>query len=307
MKKVQTNNNEIHEECYWCADNVGRIALWGNIGLFGVKILCGIAGDSKALLADAVHSAADVLTALVIMICLHISKSPPDEDHPYGHGGTEYVASLFIGITLAAVVVLILYESILDIITGSSQQPETIALVGLLVSIAGNELMFRHSYCCGSQFGSPAMIANAWENRADVYSSLAALVGVVGAQLGIAFMDSVGAILVAILIGKSSFNMLRDSWKGILDSNLDDSVEMRVTNVAKDSDGVLGISKLKTRNMGPYLSIDLIIAVSPDISLWQAYDISDRVKKNIIKDIETDKTVGIINVGATGFYGEPIM
>jgi cation diffusion facilitator family transporter len=299
-----TNNQDhiVFPECYWCADNVGRIALWGNIGLFAMKLLCGIAGNSKALLADAVHSGADVLTAAVVMICLNISKSPPDEEHPYGHGNTEYIASMFIGISLFAVVILIVYTSIQDIVNGISQHPDTIALAGLLISIAGNELMFRHSYCCGIRFKSPAMIANAWENRADVYSSFAALFGVVGALIGIPVMDSVGAILVAILIGRTSFEMVRDAWNGILDHAIDEENEAKVRQNALADPEVKGIVYLRTRAMGPYFSIDLKLAVSPDITLYRGYEISDRVKQAIAKVIDMDTTLGFLDVTPAGYY-----
>jgi len=301
----QTNyiqDDEITQDCYWCADNVGRIALWGNIGLFAVKLLCGIAGNSKALLADAVHSGADVLTAAVVMICLHISKSPPDEDHPYGHGNTEYIASMIIGISLFAVVILIVYNSISDIMQGISQHPDTIALAGLIISIAGNELMFRQSYCCGSKFKSPAMIANAWENRADVYSSIAALIGVIGAQLEIPSMDSVGAILVAILIGRSACEMVRDSWHGILDHSLDEDIEDKIRKQALSHAEVHDIIFLRTRTMGSYFSIDLKVAVSPDLSLRKGYAISNEVKEGIIQTIPMDMNSGFLTVSPAGYY-----
>nr|WCC90958.1 magnetosome protein MamB-greigite [Desulfobacteraceae bacterium] len=307
LKKNNKNINEIIlPECYWCAENVGRIALWGNIGLFIIKLLCGIAGNSKALLADAVHSGADVLTAAVVMICLHISKSPPDEDHPYGHGNTEYIASMIIGISLAAVVVLIVYNSITDILHGVSQHPDTIALAGLIISIAGNELMFKHSYCCGIRFKSPAMIANAWENRADVYSSIAALIGVIGAQIGIPAMDSIGAILVAVLIGRSAIEMIKDSWHGVLDHSLDQSIEDQVRHEALSHDDVHDVIYLRTRSMGPYFSIDLKLGVSPDMTLKKGYTISTQVKEAIIKDISFDRNLGLINVSPAGYYGQSI-
>ncbi len=298
MKK-DDNNLKKYPECYWCANNVGKVALWGNVGLFALKLLCGWEGNSKALLADAVHSGVDVLTAAVVMICLHISNSPPDREHPYGHGNTEYIASLFIAISLFGVVVMILYESLIDILNGVTHQPSLIALLGLLISIIGNELMFRHSLCCGERFRSPAMIANAWENRADVLSSIAALVGVAFAMLGFLFMDSVGAILVAFLIGKSAFEMLKDAWHGVLDHS-EDSVEQIVRKeVAKHPD-VREVAALQTRKIGPNVAIDLQLAVAPDITLQAGHNISVRVKNALLAAIE-DK-VGILNVYPTGFY-----
>jgi len=290
---------EVYPECHWCAENVGRIAVWGNLGLFALKLFCGIAGGSKALIADAVHSAMDVFTAAIVMICLRVSKAPPDKEHPYGHGQVEYVSSLFTGISLMAVVVLILYNSIIDIIHGVTDQPDVIALLGLIISIVGNELMFRQSYCCGTRFMSPAMIANAWENRADVYSSLGALVGVVGAQLGFLFMDRVGAILVAIMIARSAFAMLRNAWQGILDRSLGESIENRIRKEANADPDVRGVVSLKTRAIGRYLAIDLKLGVSPDVTLREGYEIADRVKGILMKKIGR---VQLINVSPTGFY-----
>ena len=290
---------EIYPECHWCADNVGRLALWGNIGLFAIKLLCGIEGDSKAVVADAVHSGVDVLMAIVLMICLRVSKSPPDEEHPYGHSQVEYVSSLFIGISLTAVVALIFYDCVTDIIRGVTHEPSMIALLGVIISIAGNELMFRHFYCCGTRFASPAMIANAWENRADVYSSLAALVGVVGALLGLLFMDRVGAILVAILIGRCALEMLRDAWHGILDHSLDESIENQIRKEANAHPDVRGVASLQTRAIGTHRIVDLKVGVSPDLTLHEGYEIADRVKGALMEKIDK---VGLMNVSPVGFY-----
>lgn len=290
---------EVYPECHWCAENVGRIAVWGNIGLFALKLFCGIAGGSRALIADAVHSAMDVFTAAIVMISLRVSKAPPDKEHPYGHGQVEYVSSLLIGMSLIAVVVLILYHSITDIIHGVTDQPDLIALLGVIISIVGNELMFRHSYCCGTRFRSPAMIANAWENRADVYSSLGALVGVVGAQLGFLFMDRVGAILVAIMIAWSAFAMLRNAWHGILDHSLGESLENRIRREANEDPDVRGVVSLQTRAIGQHLAIDLKLGVSPDLTLREGYEIADRVKGILMKKIGR---VELINVSPTGSY-----
>jgi cation diffusion facilitator family transporter len=277
------NSAKIHPECHWCADNVGKIALWGNVGLFAVKLLCGTAGNSRAVVADAAHSAADVLLAIILMICLKVSKSPPDEEHPYGRGNIEYIASLFVGISLTTVAGLIAYTSMVDIASGVDHQPTMAATLGLVISMVGNELMFRHSLCCGKRFGSPAMIANAWENRADVFTSLAALLGVVGAQLGLLFMDPLGALAVALLLLYSAFQMVRNAWTGILDHSLDESMEIQILKLAKTEPGVLGVASLQTRAIGQYVGIDLKLEVSPKMTLGEGCEICERVKA-VLKD-----------------------
>jgi cation diffusion facilitator family transporter len=302
MLRAMKNNDkqpQVYPECYWCAENVGRIAIWGNLGLFALKLFSGIAGGSRAVVADAVHSGVDIITAAIVMISLRVSKTPPDKEHPYGHGQVEYISSLFIGMSLTAVVVLIIYNSIMGIIYGVMTQPSIIALLALIVSIVANELMFRQSYCCGTKFRSPAMIANGLENRADVYSSLAALIGVLGAQLGFLFMDPLGAILVAIVIARSAFEMLRDGWNGILDRSLGESIENRIREEANADTDVKGVVSLKTRAIGQHLAVDLKLGVSPDLTLYEGYEIAERVRNIVMKKIDN---VRLINVSPTGFY-----
>ena len=301
LKAMKGNEKQpqVYPECYWCAENVGRIAVWGNLGLFALKLFCGIAGGSRAVVADAVHSGVDIITAAIVMISLRVSKAPPDKEHPYGHGQVEYISSLFIGMSLTAVVALIIYNSIMEITHGVSGQPSIIALLALIISIVANELMFRQSYCCGTKFRSPAMIANGLENRADVYSSFAALVGVVGAQLGFLFMDPLGAILVAIVIARSAFAMLRDGWQGMLDRSLGESIENRIREEANADADVRGVISLRTRAIGQHLAVDLKLGVSPDLTLYEGYEIAERVRDILMKKIDN---VRLINVSPTGFY-----
>jgi len=143
------------------------------------------------------------------------------------------------------------------------------------------------------------MIANGLENRADVYSSLAALVGVVGAQLGFPFMDPLGAILVAIVIARSALAMLRDGWYGILGHSLGESIENRIHEEVNTDPDVRGVVSLKTRAIGPHQAIDLKLGVSPDLTLREGYEIADRVKGILIKKIDR---VQLIDVSPTGFY-----
>jgi cation diffusion facilitator family transporter len=292
-----TKSGEIRRECHWCAANVGKIALCGNVVLFVVKLLCGSVGDSSAVVADAAHSAADLLLAIILMICLKVSNSPPDKEHPYGRGNIEYIASLFVGVSLTTVAVLIAYTSLSDILSGVDHRPTIAATVGLLISIVGNELMFRHSLCCGERFGSPAMIANAWENRADVYTSIAALVGVLGAQLGLPFMDSIGAIVVALLLLYSAFKMIRSAWHGILDHSLDESMEIQIKKLAQAEPGVQKVASLQTRAIGQYVGIDLKLQVSPEMTLGESCEICERVKAVLRERINS---MAMITVSTTG-------
>jgi cation diffusion facilitator family transporter len=273
----------------------------GNCVLFAVKLACGIAGESRSVLADAAHSAADVLLALVVLVCLKVSGSPPDEEHPYGHGKIEYLVCIFVGISLSAVTVLIMWEATIALLHGVDSAPTPIAFAGLLVSIAGNELMFRHGLCAGRRFNSPAMIANAWENRGDVYSSLGAVVGVVGAAMGFLFMDAVGALFVAVLIGKSAVDMLSMGSREILDRSLDESVESEIRDVALATDGVEAVTSLRSRKMGAQANVELIVALAPHTKMDAGCEICERVKEAVRTKVEG---IGMITVSPSARSGE---
>jgi cation diffusion facilitator family transporter len=295
--ECRSSKTAIFPECHQCAENLGRTSLWANVGLAALKLVCGAAGDSRAVVADAVHSTADAVLAVILMICLGISKAPPDREHPYGHGNIEYIATLFVGLSLTTVATLIVLLAAHDIVVGVSTVPNALALVATIISIVANELMFRHSLCCGERFNSPAMIANAWENRADAYSSVGALVGVVGAKLGLLFMDPVGAILVSVLLYYTAYQMMRTAWRGILDHSLDEPTVQTIRGIASRVAGVRKVASLRTRAIGQQVGIDIEIVVDPELSLVEACDITDRVKAALCEKVQR---VGVVTVTPVG-------
>ena len=180
----------------WCGKHVGSIGVLGNTGLFCVKLAGGIFGTSQALIADAVHSLSDVVISVLVLVTLKVASAPPDDDHRWGHGHVEFIVSVIIGALLICAALTITIVSLMSILEGDVYQPGIIAVWAAAISVIANEVMFRHSLCAGKQVDSPAMIANAWEKRADVYSSSAALIGAFGARMGITFFDPAAAIIV---------------------------------------------------------------------------------------------------------------
>lgn len=286
---MQTNNlpnhATIYPRCQRCADRVGPINFWGNLGLAVLKLFCGIVGDSKALLADAAHSLADVIVAGFLLISLKIQGKPPDESHPYGHGNIEFVASAFIGIVLILTGIFIAVYSLRAIIRGDMPEPGTIAVLALIISIVGNELLSRHSLCAGIKSNSPAMLANARENRADAYTSLAALVMVIGAKLGLRFLDPIAAVGVAALVVKFGIETLYGSAGGLVDKSIEEEEMEKITNIASSVEGVEGIASVKARKSGRKTWIDLDVQVKPQASVAEGSAITKRVKSRIEKEI----------------------
>jgi cation diffusion facilitator family transporter len=269
------------KHCYWCAKHVGGINLWANFGLFAVKLLGGIFGRSQALIADAVHSMSDVVVSALVLVSLKVSNSPPDEDHRWGHGQIEFIVSAIIGALLVCAAVTITVVSLASIAEGVEYDPGILAVWAAAISVVANEVMFRHSICVGEQMASPAMIANAWENRADVYSSLAALLGVFGARMGFTYLDPVAAIVVGFMIARSGISTLMLGVRGMTDRAFDRSMLARVKKLVMEQEQVKGVSRLRARKLGQKSWVDIEVQFDPQIKVSEAKKIIDTLKKNV--------------------------
>jgi len=284
------------KECYWCARHVGGINLWANLGLLIVKFLGGIFGRSQALIADAVHSLSDVIIAILVIVGLKVSSAPPDDDHHWGHGNIEFIVSAIIGMLLVCTAIAITVVSLLSIIQGDIYNPSIMAVWAAAISVVANEIMFRHSLCAGEQMDSPAMIANAWENRSDVYSSLAVLVGVFGARIGFTVLDPIAAIIVGIMIAKNGLKTLVSGVKGITDRSFDNKAMLsQIRILVLKEDGIVNVGKLRARKTGQKVWIDLEAIFKPEVKVAEVKKIIDSVRKNIIGKFERIGDVVIVS------------
>lgn len=284
------------KECYWCAKHVGGINLWANLGLLVVKLLGGIFGRSQALIADAVHSLSDVIIAILVIVGLKVSSAPPDDDHHWGHGNIEFIVSAIIGMLLVCTAIAITIVSLLSIIQGDIYNPGIMAVWAAAISVVANEIMFRHSLCAGEQMDSPAMIANAWENRSDVYSSLAVLVGVFGARVGFAVLDPIAAIIVGIMIAKNGLKTLVSGVKGITDRSFDNKAMLsQIRKLVLKEDGIVSIGRLRARKTGQKVWIDLEAIFKPEMKVAEVKKIMDSARKNVIGKFERIGDVVIVS------------
>jgi len=284
------------KECYWCAEHVGGINLWANLGLLVVKLLGGIFGRSQALIADAVHSLSDVIIAILVIVGLKVSSAPPDDDHHWGHGNIEFIVSAIIGTLLVCTAIAITVVSLLSIIQGDIYNPGIMAVWAAAISVVANEIMFRHSLCAGEQMDSPAMIANAWENRSDVYSSLAVLVGVFGARIGFAVLDPIAAIIVGIMIAKNGIKTLVSGVKGITDRSFDNkAMLLQIRKLVLKEDGIVSIGRLRARKTGQKVWIDLEAMFKPEMKVAEVKKIIDSTRKNVIDKFERIGDVVIVS------------
>jgi len=285
----------ICKQCSRCAKHVGSINVWANAGLFVIKLLGGIFGQSQALIADAIHSVSDIIIAVLITVSLRVSAVPPDEDHNWGHGNIEFIVSAIIGVLLVCAAVTITVVSLTSIVEGLTYETGIMAVWAATISVVANEIIFRHSFCVGKQMDSPALIANAWENRADVYSSVAALVGVFGARMGLTFLDPIAAIVVGFMIARSGTKTLILGVKGITDRSFDKTMLAQVKKLVLKEKAIRDVSRLRARKTGQKHWIDVEVKFEPQMKVSEVKQVIERVRKNVMEKFEKIGDVVIVS------------
>ncbi|MGN1387286.1 MAG: cation diffusion facilitator family transporter [Bacillus sp. (in: firmicutes)] len=260
-----------------------------NIALAVLKGVVGVLANSKALIADAIHSASDVVGSFAVYLGLKAAKEPPDEEHPYGHGKAESIAAIIVSMLLLLVGLEVGYSSIKSFFT-VSEPTKPFALIVIVISIVVKEALFRYKYKLGTKLGSKALIVNAYEHRSDVYSSLAALVGVgasvIGAKTGLQWLeygDPAASFVVAILVIKMAYTLGKESIVNTLDHVLPEEEIEPLKQIILANKDVLTINSLYGRVHGYYVIVDLKISVDPYITVEQGHAIGKRVKSQLLE------------------------
>jgi len=261
---------------YWAL-----VGFAGNLGLTLLKGWAGIVSNSSAMIADAVHSASDIFASLFVYISLKIAQKPPDKEHPYGHGRAEIISTLVVMGMLAAAGVEIIRTAIATIQHGDLNAPGNAAVYAAILSVLVNELMFQFTYRAGVKTNSPSTIANAMDNRSDAFSSIAALIGIIGAKLKYPVLDPVAGIVVALFIFKMCYGIAMDAVAQIMDESAGEQKIQEVTTLALTVSGVKNVHDVRVRRSGAAFLVDLNILVHPKITVEMAHDIAESVREII--------------------------
>jgi cation diffusion facilitator family transporter len=270
-----------YAECARCGKLSPRLSLVGNILAAIFKISTGMLTGSMGLVADGVHSIADAFASAFILVSLTIAAKPHDEGHPYGHGKVEYISTLLAATLLFVGASLIVVEDVLAVVHGIHETPLDAALLATFVCLFYSYMLYRSNICAGTQLGSPAIMADAYESRADS----------IGTKLGFIYADAIAAAVVALLIYHMSMEMFLQGLHGLIDSSPDRGIMDRVMKTSLAVEGVEGVRSVHARCMGQRNWIDLIIDVSGKKTILETHIIRENVKKAVIEKI--DKVGGI--------------
>lgn len=282
-----------HNEAENRKRKIYRVTLAGlavNLVLSLLKLVAGIVGRSGAMTADAVHSFSDLATDVVVIAFARISAKPQDEDHDYGHGKYETLATILIGLALGAAGAGILASGMQNIrlVIGGGElpRPGSVALVAAVVSIAVKEILYRYTVREGRAAGSPSVVANAWHHRSDALSSAGTLVGIacayfLGPKWRIA--DPIAALIVAVFIGKVAFDLIHNGLNELLERSLPADVETEILHIVTADPAVREPHNLRTRRIGASIAIEVHVRVAETMTVAQSHlltvDIEHRLRE----------------------------
>jgi cation diffusion facilitator family transporter len=270
---------------------ISVISLVSNTLLALLKIFIGFFGSSKALIADGFHSVSDMASTIIVMISIKFSETPADKNHPYGHEKAEALGTNILSVILILTAFFLGRDAVLTIFEGDIAEPGSWALVAAFISIVVKELLYRYTIKIGEKINSRGLIADAHHHRSDAFSSIAALIGIGGAKLGFRFLDPLAGLVVAFLILKVGYEIMRDTSYELMDGRPAKEKIEEIRDFADSIDGVIDIHDIKLRSYGPNYIVDLKIVVRDQLSVVEGHNIACQVENIIIDNSDDVKDV----------------
>lgn len=265
-----------------------RAAILGilvNLVLAVVKGTAGVLGHSYALIADAVESATDIFSSLILWVGLDYAAREPDEDHPYGHGKAEPLAAIAVSLLVAAAGISIAVQGFINIFN-PHQPPASFTAIVLILVIVIKEGMFRFVEKTAENIQSTAVKGDAWHHRSDAITSLAALIGIVMGIFGgpkWAIADDIAAMVAAIVIGYNAWNIFLPAFREVMDTAQPDAVVDEIRAIASAVPDVVAVEKCFVRKTGLDFYVDIHVVVDGNLTVRRGHEIAHEVKDAIMQ------------------------
>ncbi len=269
------------------AVRVSAVTMAVNILLSVFKLFAGIFARSGAMISDAVHSASDVFSTIIVIIGVKISSKKADDDHPYGHERLECVSAILLSGLLLATGILIGYSGVKSVFFGEISQipvPGVLALTAAVISVAVKEAMYWYTRHYAKKLDSGALMADAWHHRSDALSSVGSFAGILGARLGFPVLDPIASLVICVFIVKAAADIFRSSIDKMTDHACDRQTERDITDLAFGIDGVMGVDRVMTRVFGDRIYVDMEISANGEDTLNATHAVAQAVHDKIEKE-----------------------
>ncbi|MCX8065481.1 MAG: cation diffusion facilitator family transporter [Candidatus Hydrogenedentes bacterium] len=280
----QTPNQNISE-----VYKITWIGLFLNLFLTSLKVVVGYMSNSKALIADGVHSLSDCVTDFAILLGGRYWFAPADEEHPHGHGRLELLVTVFIGIVLGFVGLLLSYKAILPIVSREIPDINSLPVISVaFLSFVSKEWLYRYTVKVGKRVHSSALIANAWHHRSDSLSSLPVLIAGIAVLIDPVYrvLDPVATVIIGVFIMYSAVVLVLPALNHLIDRGVSKEEINEIRDLAISMDGVKDVHAIRSRHIGGGISVDLHLLVEPCLSVKEGHTIAGKVKNKILREKE---------------------
>lgn len=261
------------------------IGLIANVLLAIVKGFAGFIGLSQAMIADAIESLSDIAATTFVLVSLRIGIKPRDPEHPYGHYKIEQIAAGLIGILISLASLVIIIVAVITIIQGKKRAPGLVALYVAIGVIIIKEGLYQYTSRIGKRIDSMAIMASAWDHRKDALTTIATLIGIVGARLGVLVLDPIAAIVVAFLILRIGYLISYQAANELLDISPPQDILKKITDIALSIKGIEHVTDVKARKTGPYFIVDLKLEIDSQMSVADSHHTAGLAKRAIMRQM----------------------
>lgn len=287
-----TNRDGKAEGAENTAMRVSAVSIAVNLGLSVFKLIAGIFGRSAAMISDAVHSASDVASTIIVIIGIKIASKDSDDEHPYGHERLESAAAILLAAALALTGAAIGWGGFKKIFSGDYGEiktPTMLALIAAAVSVAVKEAMYRYTRRAAVKTNSDALMADAWHHRSDGLSSIGSFAGILGARLGLPIADPVASVVICLFILKAALDIFLEAVDKMVDKACDKETVEKMTETVLSDSRIIALDRIKTRQFGAKCYVDIEISADGSSSLFAAHDIAEDVHQRIEKEFPSVK------------------
>ncbi|WP_336786299.1 cation diffusion facilitator family transporter [Paenibacillus sp. MMO-177] len=271
------------------------ISLFSNLILTGIKLIVGLMFKSQVLIADGVHNAGDVIASMAALGAAKVAQKPADEDHPYGHGKSELIGSAMVAIIMVVAALFIAYHSF-ESFFHPAAAASMVAFVAAVVSLFWKLWLYIYCMRISKQTSSKSLEATAFDHLADVYASLAAVIGIGAAIIGerndIAFLsygDAAAGIVVAYFVLKLAYHMGKEAVDVLMEKTVSPEMLQDYERLVSTIPEVKRIDRIRAREFGQYVMIDVRVGIPGELTIQQGHDVSRKIKQIILdhhKDVE---------------------
>ncbi|MDH5674062.1 MAG: cation diffusion facilitator family transporter [Myxococcales bacterium] len=278
---TRVSSLKMHRELHREALRFAGLCLAVNTLMAGLKVGVGIYSGSHALLANALYSVNDLLSAVAVAVSLRVGHRRPDAEHPYGFGKAEFIAAGMVSLVIAIGVFFMFFFSVIDILRGVPGPPHFTAMSLAALSAVVSYMLSRKGHTLGVRLHSPVLNTTAEHHHADAEGSVAALIGVGGAVLGLHVLDRIIAVFETLHLIALSGRLLARSVRGLMDVAISEEDREMVERACLELEGVDEIAHVWSRQAGSDTWVDVALAVADDMTVERAHALCEQAKQSI--------------------------